>query len=323
MVSFRHKLTTGLQALGVQVTTDLSDTPYDVVLVIGGTRDLVGLWRTKQRQIPIIQRLNGMNWMHRKLKTGLRHYMRAEYGNLILRLIRNRLATHVIYQSHFARQWWEHTHGPTPTPSTVIYNAVDLTTYTPDGPHHRPTDRYRILLVEGSLAGGYELGLTHAIQLAETLTLQHKKHIELQVVGKVSPKVLEKWNTRSHVPIQWVGLVPPTHIPEIDRSAHLLYAADLNAACPNAVIEALACGLPVLAFDTGALPELLSPQAGRIVPYGSDPWELDPPDIPALADAALEILHAEAAFRTAARHHAEELFSLPKMVDQYLRVLLE
>jgi glycosyltransferase involved in cell wall biosynthesis len=101
----------------------------------------------------------------------------------------------------------------------------------------------------------------------------------------------------------------------------LLYSADINAACPNAVIEALACGTPVLAFDTGALPELVTDGSGRVVPYGSNPWELEKPDLPALAESAVEILLNQAGFRTGARQRAETLFGLDQMVNSYLIAL--
>ena len=89
----------------------------------------------------------------------------------------------------------------------------------------------------------------------------------------------------------------------------------------SAVIEALACGLPVLAFDTGALPELVTGDAGRVVPYGGDPWQLDPPNIAALAEAAVEILTRQTEFRAAARARAEDGFGLDQMLDEYLRAL--
>src|SRR4030042_679802 len=107
MVSFRGKLAKGLENRGIKISYDLSDTPYDVVLVIGGTRNLVGLWRARRLGIPVVQRLNGMNWIHRKRPTGIKHYLRAEYGNIILSLIRSRLADRIVYQSEFSRQWWE------------------------------------------------------------------------------------------------------------------------------------------------------------------------------------------------------------------------
>jgi glycosyltransferase involved in cell wall biosynthesis len=96
----------------------------------------------------------------------------------------------------------------------------------------------------------------------------------------------------------------------------------LNAACPNSVIEAMACGLPVLAFATGALPELVTGDSGRVVPYGGDPWKLDNPDILALTEAAVEILQDQSHYRKAARQRAEEAFGMDKMVDRYLDVLL-
>jgi glycosyltransferase involved in cell wall biosynthesis len=142
------------------------------------------------------------------------------------------------------------------------------------------------------------------------------------VVGRVPPEVQRHWEQHSDVPIIWAGLQPPERIPELDRSAHLLYSADLNAACPNAVIEALACGLPVVAFDTGALRELVTGDAGRVVPYGGDPWRLETPDLPALSQAALEILNNQERFRLAARQRADAAFGLDEMVEKYLEVLL-
>ena len=88
------------------------------------------------------------------------------------------------------------------------------------------------------------------------------------------------------------------------------------------MIEALACGLPVVGFATGALPELVVGEAGCLVPYGSDPWKLDPPDIPALAQAAAQVLQEQNRFRKAARAHAEQALGLDTMVEKYLEVLL-
>ncbi len=322
MVSFRHKFAAGLIARGVEVCDDLNDTPYDAVLIIGGTRDLPGLWRARRRGTPIVQRLNGMNWLHRFRRTGLRHYLRAEYGNRLLSFIRARLADRIVYQSNFARDWWERVYGPTRIPHSVVYNAVNLDAYSPDGPHQRPEGRHRLLLVEGSLGGGYEMGLETAVRLAELLAERNGLPVELMVAGRVSDEIKEAWEQRARIPLVWAGLVPGEKIPELDRSAHLLYSGDLNAACPNAAIEALACGLPVLAFDTGALPELVAGDAGRVVPYGGDPWKLDPPDLPALAEAAAEILQEQAQFRSAARARAQAAFGLDEMVEGYLTSLL-
>ena len=94
------------------------------------------------------------------------------------------------------------------------------------------------------------------------------------MVGEVPDDLKNQVTQTSHIPIEWLGVVRRDAIPELDRSAHALFSADLNAACPNAVIEALACGLPVVAFDTGALKELVTAGAGRLGAYGSDVWRL-------------------------------------------------
>jgi glycosyltransferase involved in cell wall biosynthesis len=85
----------------------------------------------------------------------------------------------------------------------------------------------------------------------------------------------------------------------------------------------MACGLPVVAFDTGALPELVDNACGRLVPYGGDPWQLEKPDVASLAGAAVEVLSDLPRFRQAARERAESAFGLDAMVESYLDVLLE
>jgi len=328
MVSFRAKFSAGLVARGFEVSSTPQDA--DAVLVIGGTRDFLSLWRAKRRGVRIVQRLNGINWLHRKIHTGWRHYLRAEIGNWILQFIRTNLADHIVYQSEFSRQWWQRVYGAHKSSKSVTHNAVDLNTYIPDSPFKlsdfQPQTAFRVLLVEGSLMGGYEMGLETAIALVELLNSAHRHSlgdlpVELVVVGRVSDTLKTNWTRRTSIPLVWAGLLPPDKIPAIYRSAHLLFSSDINAACPNSVIEALASGLPVLAFDTGALAELVTEDAGQIVSYGGDPWNLDPPDMDGLAESAVEILLNQERFRQAARTHSMEYFDLDTMVDGYLSAL--
>ena len=124
MVSFRRKLADGLARRGYAVIYDLDDLPYAAVLVIGGTRRLAALRRAAKRGVRVVQRLDGMNWLHRlrlparKRNATLRQWLRAEYGNLLLAFIRSWLAGAVVYQSRFAQAWWERVYGAPPPPPT-------------------------------------------------------------------------------------------------------------------------------------------------------------------------------------------------------------
>jgi len=319
MVSFRYKLEAGLARHGVMVSSRPEMLDYEVLLVIGGTRRLGDLRAARQRGIPVIQRLDGMNWLHRKQRTGARHFLRAEASNALLRTIRDRFATHIVYQSEFSRDWWEGKHGKSRVPTSIVHNGVDLDRYAPGEEDTRPRNVVRMLLVEGNLGGGYELGLKLALQLGQQLDDRLPSRLELMVVGQVDADLRSLVTRTTPFPVRWAGLVAREQIPSLDRSAHFLYAADLNPACPNAVIEAMACGLPVAAYSTGALPELVQDVAGVLVPYGGDPWQLDPPDTEALADAVLEMLENHARYCDGARRRAEESFGLDKMVQGYLR----
>ena len=76
MASFRLKFEQGLRARGVDVTHDLS-AESDAVLVIAGTRNLIPLWKARQRGQRIVQRLDGINWVQRVRWAGVRNTLSA------------------------------------------------------------------------------------------------------------------------------------------------------------------------------------------------------------------------------------------------------
>jgi hypothetical protein len=67
---------------------------------------------------------------------------------------------------------------------------------------------------------------------------------------------------------------------------------------------------------------MVSGDAGRVVPYGGDPWRLDPPNIEGLVEAACEIALQQERFRTGARQRAEAAFGVEQMTAGYLQALL-
>lgn len=318
--SFQNKIIQGFENHGYHAHFDLNDPTTKGLLVNGGTKNLFAIWKARKKGIRIVQRLNGMNWLHRKKDTGVMHYLRSEYGNINLSFIRKHLADHIVYQSGFSKNWWESKYGPVKAESTIIYNGVDLNYYTPDGPHLRPIDHIRILMVEGHFRGGHEEGLVNGVRLVVNLSERFSQHVELMVVGDVPYYLKMQIESVSNAWISWAGVLSHEHIPAFDRSSHILFSSDLNAACPNSVIEALACGLPVVAYATGALPEILEQDAGKVADYGGNHWNLEPADIPAISEAAARLLQRLPHYRKCARQRAETVFGLDQMVENYAKV---
>jgi glycosyltransferase involved in cell wall biosynthesis len=320
MVSFLHKFSTGVEKHGVEVTNDLTDVPYSAVLVIGGTRDILPLYRAKRGGARVVQRLDGINWVHKVRLVSFKHSLRAEYGNLLLAFIRNFVADRIVYQSEFSHKLWNSRFGVPNKPVSVAHNGVDLNVYSP-GVGQASSLTYKLLVVEGSLGGGYEGGLENAVRLAEELAARGCP-MEVVIVGEVGAALKAEWGAKSTVPLKWAGLVKREAVPDLMRSAHLLFSADVHPSCPNSVIEALACGLPVVSFDTGSLSELVKPDCGFIAPYGSNAWKLEPPDVAGLAAGAENVLKEWPKFSAAARKRAEAVFGLEMMVEKYLDALL-
>ena len=90
-----------------------------------------------------------------------------------------------------------------------------------------------------------------------------------------------------------------------------------SEAFPNALIEAMATALPVVATDVGGIPEVVRPGVnGQLV---------RPDDIGALADAVLALMDdpaAAAALGRAARADVERHYTIDRMVERFEQLYL-
>ncbi|MEW6406431.1 MAG: glycosyltransferase family 4 protein [Chloroflexota bacterium] len=235
-----------------------------------------------------------------------------------MRLFRSFIADYVIYQSRFVSDWWNKEYGVPKVASTIIYNGVDLAQFNPRGSRYQSRADVCLLSVEG-MQGVDPFDI--AIQLAQGL---EKKGLRVELLLFGAPgKGAQSYFAR-HSFTSYRGPIPNSQLPHFYRGATVYVSTDiLNAGCPNSVIEALACGTPVLGYNTGVLPEVLTELAGRCVECEGDPWKGEPPgNREGMVRAALELLADRDFYHRGARRLAEERYSLEKMVDDYCRVLL-
>ncbi len=116
------------------------------------------------------------------------------------------------------------------------------------------------------------------------------------------------------LPVRWCGELPGTA--SFLASLDLFAMISEPAGCPNASLEALAAGLPVVATDVGGASEqVLDGVTGRLTPRG---------DTAALAEAIIELAGDEkkrARFAAAGAAHVRENFSLEGMIESYCALI--
>jgi glycosyltransferase involved in cell wall biosynthesis len=88
---------------------------------------------------------------------------------------------------------------------------------------------------------------------------------------------------------------------------------------PNSVVEAMACGKPIIASEVGGIPDMIGADSGIVVPPG---------DMEALAGAMIRLARdpdLRSQMGAAAKERYEKLFSpkvvVPLMIETYRRVM--
>ena len=234
-------------------------------------------------------------------------------------------AAHVVYQSEFCKCSSDRFLVPARGAWDVLYNAVDTARFAPS-PRATAWPTLTILV------GGTQ-DVAHRLHVAlETLArvLRQRRDVKMLVTGRLhwgrgeaqaraeTDALVARLGVLDHV--RWLGPYTQAEAPDLYRSADLLLHAKYNDPSPGLVVEAMACGLPMVYSATGGVPELVGTEAGIGVPSASS-WDREvPPDPDAMADAVLEVAARRAELAEAARERAVRLFDVRPWLERHREI---
>jgi glycosyltransferase involved in cell wall biosynthesis len=144
------------------------------------------------------------------------------------------------------------------------------------------------------------------------------------VAGSLSRKtrpIPEKWAHFKNV--SFLGKIANAELAKYERAADVFLFTHLNPPCPNNILEAMACGLPICGVADGAMPELIEPgKNGLLISAAGDGfWKKRTLDLEKFADNIENIFQNKIIYQKESRRLAEERFSLDSMLAQYITVL--
>ena len=227
----------------------------------------------------------------------------------------------VIYQSAFCKLSADKYLGVYKGLYAIVYNCVDTEIFRPKD--NKPESGCLHLL----LCGSHEQP-GRVLSAIETTSILHKKGVKvhLEIAGRLAwdnasirmKKLAEDLGIAGCIEI--TGPYLQDKAPAIYSSSDILLHLKYNDPCPSVVIEAMACGLPVVCSRSGGTPELIGDKAGIAleVPCG---WEKEYfPDTNAIVEAVRGIMKDRKAYSSAARSRAVELFDKKLWISKHKEI---
>jgi glycosyltransferase involved in cell wall biosynthesis len=233
------------------------------------------------------------------------------------------MADFVVYQSEFCRRCAERFLGERQGPGEVLYNPVDTDVFSPRADFDR-NDRAQVLLAAGSHHDAYRVrGAIEALALVRRRVTEARLVVAGPMVWGVDADAEARcWARVAGVAdaVEFSGPYSQEQAPALFQKADVLVHLKAQDPCPRLVVEAMACGVPVVYSATGGTTELVGDDAGHGIPGVEDFETAHPPSVDAVADGVLRVLTDRVAFARRARERAVRLFSAHDWVDAHARI---
>ena len=285
----------------------LSNTPYL-------TRTTLG--RFKRRKVPMVLNQNGVfyqawfdgDWRAKNAEMAAAYHM----------------ADHVFWQSDFCRRCADRFLGEREGPGEVLYNAVDTGRFTPLGER---LERSVTFLVAGKIEHHLYRRIGDALEGLARLRAEGVD-AHLVVAGCLDDRSSQHSAddiTRLGLgaAVSFTGPYDQDQAPEVFRTADIYLMTKPNDPCPNTVLEALACGLPVIYSATGGVPELVGDEAGWPLACEEDFEAMVWPDVSDLTAAMRDAAQNWQGRAAAARQRAEERYDLAPWIERHRTVFTQ
>jgi glycosyltransferase involved in cell wall biosynthesis len=246
-----------------------------------------------------------------------------ERTNMPFRLL-IQAADYVLYQSRFCKLAADRFLGPCRGSWEILYNAVDTRYFRPGHPLRldpvvlvQAGTHNRFYRVETAIHTLHELnrrGVNVRLLLVGHFNWRSKEPDAIAEIESLASSlgVLHLLDRR--------GRYAQQDAVSLFQSAHILLHTQYNDSCPRLVIEAMACGLPVVYSASGGVPELVGSSGGEGV-YAPLDWEKEhPPNPVALADGVMKIISDYECYAGAARARATEYFDVEAWTERHMNV---
>jgi len=230
----------------------------------------------------------------------------------------HKLADFVVYQSYYSKRLCDRFLGKAKVPWSIIHNGVEIDKFTPAGKGYDYGDGY-ILFSLGAFRRKIAL---YPVLKAYTYLKDKLDRVKLVIAGPIHKRLY--YLLPKSKDIIYLGKIAYDKVPFYERGASV-FLFPIRSACPNVLIESIACGLPVACYDIGSNREILGNNAaGVLCDSGIEKkfylYLMLMPNPRNLAEAALEVINNLDNYKKSARRRAERLFRLEIMVSKYVKV---
>jgi len=210
-------------------------------------------------------------------------------------------ASHLVVPSGFLRRVF----GEVGLVASVIPNIIDLETFRPGS--ERPAGEGFTLVITRNLEAIY--GLDTALR-AVALAREHIPGIRLKIAGS-GPLAAELMQLVEQLglsdTVEFLGRLERPQIVALYHGAHAMLNPSRVDNMPNSVLEALACGLPVVSTNVGGIPYIVEDGKTALLVPPDDPQQMASALVRLSRDSALRTQLRERGCREVARYAWQEI----------------